>query len=280
MKLSGNEFKKVDSIGGDELIWSGALLAAAKKRLAADDTAPDFKSSFVTSAGYGDWAHLIAHASLGDGLTLTLLVHPSAYDKTSVQRTAESLGQRWREALARRDGLAEAVDKARARIEAALGRNGGTSRLVSIGLGIQHQRTTAKVASDHRYANEAQETSAIASRRRLRTTAERRISMTMQYSVRVPDDATSLERQFLEALQRIMRGDATHPSIRAKASQGRFRPSVSSVALEAVEIGSRSPLESYRAWPARSRGRKGVTRRRHSQTMFSMTLLGSKLKRP
>lgn len=133
--MSGFEFKKAELVGSDELIGSGALIAAARKRLAANGIDSVFKSSFVTSAGYGDKAHLIVHASLDNGLTLPLLAHPWAYDEKALQRAANHLCQRWQEALARREGLAQVVDKARARIEAALGRNGGTARLLTVGLG-------------------------------------------------------------------------------------------------------------------------------------------------
>lgn len=135
--MSGYEFKKVEAVGSDELIGAGALMASVRKRLAAVGIDEDPKTSFATSAGYEPKVHLIVHAPLGNGLILPLLAHPWAYDKKAMERAATNLCQRWQEALARREALAEAVDRARVRIEAALGWNGGTSRLLTIGLGTQ-----------------------------------------------------------------------------------------------------------------------------------------------
>lgn len=60
------------------------------------------------------------------------------------------------------------------------------------------------------------------------------------FQIIFPDDATVLERSYLEALQRIMDGRPTAQPLSARSSDGRFRPSRSAVAQEAGH--SRTPL--------------------------------------
>ncbi|WP_380784899.1 hypothetical protein [Sphingomonas sp. R86521] len=57
--------------------------------------------------------------------------------------------------------------------------------------------------------------------------------MTQPYAVRIPDDATSLEREFLEALDRIVANRPRAPALKTAAKRGPIRPSQPNVATEA-----------------------------------------------